>query len=363
MQPEMAPAIDKATRKEFPDGIPPYGTDALRFTFASLATTGRDIRFDLGRIEGNRNFCNKLWNAARFVLMQTEGQQIAAAGEPGILDRWIQSRLNRMVSEVENQFAAYRLDLAAQALYEFAWNEYCDWYLEFSKALMQSGDAAAQAATRHTLLTVLESLLRALHPIMPFITEEIWQRVGPQLDIGGDSIMLRPFPVAGGIDDEAEQDVDWVKGVIQGVRRIRSELNLAPAQMLDVWFQGGVPSDRQREQQFAEVLGQLARIQSTRWVDDDAATAQCAVALVGELKILIPLKGLVDVEEELARLNKQLQREEADLGKSESKLGNRRFVDNAPLAVVEQERQRLATHRANVENFQDQIRRMESLRD
>ena len=363
MQPEMAPAIDKATRKEFPDGIPPYGTDALRFTFASLATTGRDIRFDLGRIEGNRNFCNKLWNAARFVLMQTEGQQIAAAGEPGILDRWIQSRLNRVVSEVENQFAAYRLDLAAQALYEFAWNEYCDWYLEFSKALMQSGDTAVQAATRHTLLTVLESLLRALHPIMPFITEEIWQRVGPPLSIGGDSIMLRPFPVAGGIDDAAEQDVDWVKGVIQGVRRIRSELNLAPAQMLDVWFQGGASSDRQREQQFAEVLGQLARVQSTRWVDDDAATAQCAVALVGELKILIPLKGLVDVEEELARLNKQLQREQADLGKSENKLGNRRFVDNAPPAVVEQERQRLATHRANVENFQDQIRRMESLRD
>ena len=363
MQPEMAPAIDKATRKEFPDGIPAYGTDALRFTFASLATTGRDIRFDLGRIEGNRNFCNKLWNAARFVLMQTEGQQIAAAGEPGILDRWIHSRLSRTVTEVENQFAAYRLDLAAQALYEFAWNEYCDWYLEFSKALMQSGDPAVQAATRHTLLTVLESLLRALHPIMPFITEEIWQRVGPQLGIDGDSIMLRPFALAGAVDDEAEQDVDWVKGVVQGVRRIRSELNLAPAQMLDVWFQGGVPSDRQREQRFAEVLGQLARIRSTRWVDDDAATAQCAVALVGELKVLIPLKGLVDVEEELARLSRQLEREQADLGKSESKLGNRRFVDNAPPAVVEQERQRLATHRANVENFQDQIRRMESLRD
>jgi len=363
MQPEMAPAIEKATRKEFPDGIPPYGTDALRFTFASLATTGRDIRFDLGRIEGNRNFCNKLWNAARFVLMQTEGQWVAPAAEPAILDRWIQSRLNRMVAEVEAQFAAYRLDLAAQALYEFAWNEYCDWYLEFSKALMQSGDSAAQAATRHTLLTVLESLLRCLHPIMPFITEEIWQRVAPLLELDGDSIMLRPFPLAGGIDEEAELDADWVKGVIQGVRKVRSELNLAPAQMLDVWFQGGAASDRQREQRFAETLVQLARIQSARWVEDDAATGQCAVALVGDLKILIPLKGLVDVEEELARLHKQLEREEADLARSESKLGNKRFVDNAPPAVVEQERQRLAAHRANVENFQGQIRRMEALRD
>jgi len=362
MQPEMAPAIERATRREFPDGIPAYGTDALRFTFAALATTGRDIRFDQGRIEGNRNFCNKLWNAARFVLMQAEGHQIAAGAQPGIIDRWIHSRLSRMIAEVENQFAGYRLDLAAQALYEFTWNEYCDWYLEFAKAMMQSADPGVRAATRHTLLTVLETTLRALHPIMPFITEEIWQRVRPALNIEGDSIMLQSFPAPGAFDDEAEQDVNWVKGVIQGVRRIRSELNLPPAKMLDVWFQDGDSSDRERQQRFGDALAQLARIQSARWVEQDAATAQCAVALVGDLKILIPLKGLVDVEEELVRLQKQLERETADLRKSESKLGNRRFVDNAPEAVVEQERQRLATHRANVENFRDQVRRMESLR-
>jgi len=362
MQPEMAPAIERATRREFPDGIPAYGTDALRFTFAALATTGRDIRFDQGRIEGNRNFCNKLWNAARFVLMQAEGHQIAAGAQPGIIDRWIHSRLSRMIAEVENQFAGYRLDLAAQALYEFTWNEYCDWYLEFAKAMMQSADPGVRAATRHTLLTVLETTLRALHPIMPFITEEIWQRVRPALNIEGDSIMLQSFPAPGAFDDEAEQDVNWVKGVIQGVRRIRSELNLPPAKMLDVWFQDGDSSDRERQQRFGDALAQLARIQSARWVEQDAATAQCAVALVGDLKILIPLKGLVDVEEELVRLQKQLERETADLRKSESKLGNRRFVDNAPEAVVEQERQRLATHRANVENFRDQMRRMESLR-
>jgi valyl-tRNA synthetase len=363
MQPEMAPAIEKATRKEFPDGIPAYGTDALRFTFAALATTGRDIRFDLGRIEGNRNFCNKLWNAARFVIIQTEGQEVAPSPQPSVIDRWILSQLNRTVAEVENQLTGYRLDLAAQALYEFTWNEYCDWYLEFAKTVTQSGDPVSQASTRHTLLTVLETTLRALHPIMPFITEEIWQRVRPALGLDGESIMLRPFPVAGDFDDEAEQDIDWVKGVIQGVRRIRSELNLAPARPLDVWLQGGDASDRERQQRFADALGQLARIQAVQWVGDDAQTAQCAVALVGELKILIPLKGLVDVEEELARLNKQLEREQRDLRKSEGKLGNKRFIDNAPEAVVEQERQRLSSHRANVQNFEEQLSRLESLRD
>jgi valyl-tRNA synthetase len=367
MQPQMAPAIEKATRREFPDGIAAFGTDALRFTFAALATTGRDIRFDLGRIEGNRNFCNKLWNAARFVLMQTEGQEVAPDAQtgrrPAVIDRWIVSRLNRAVAEVENQFSAYRLDLAAQALYEFTWNEYCDWYLEFAKAALQDGDAASRAGTRHTLLSVLETTLRALHPIMPFITEEIWQRVRPLLGIEGDTIMLRPFPVAGGIDAEAEQDVEWIKHVIQGVRRIRSELNLPPAQMLDALFQGGGPSDRERQQIYAGALAQLARIRSAKWVGEDAATAQCAVALIGELKVLIPLKGLVDVDEELARLSRQLERETAELRKSEGKLGNSRFVDNAPAAVVEQERERVAAHRATVEKFQAQIRQLESLRN
>jgi valyl-tRNA synthetase len=367
MQPQMAPAIEKATRREFPDGIAAFGTDALRFTFAALATTGRDIRFDLGRIEGNRNFCNKLWNAARFVLMQTEGREARPDTQdgrrPGVIDRWIVSRANRMVGEVENQLAGYRLDLAAQALYEFTWNEYCDWYLEFAKAMLQDGDDASCAGTRHTLLTVLETTLRALHPMMPFISEEIWQRVRPLLGLEGDSIMLRPFPVAGEIDAEAEQDVDWIKEVIQGVRRIRSELNLPPAQMLDALLQGGSPADRERQDRYAGALAQLARIQSARWVDEHADTGQCAVALVGELKVLIPLKGLVDVDEELARLNKQLERESADLKKSEGKLGNARFVANAPEAVVAQERERLAAHGANVDRLRAQVRQLESLRD
>jgi len=363
MQPHMAPAIEKATRQEFPDGIPPFGTDALRFTFAALATTGRDIRFDLGRIEGYRNFCNKLWNAARFVLMQTEGKPAAAGTGGGLIDRWIVSRMNRMIREVEQHFGDYRLDLAAQALYEFVWNEYCDWYLEFAKATLQSGTDEEQATTRHTLLNVLETSLRTLHPIMPFITEEIWQKVKTPLGIEGETIMLRPFPEVGPVDEEAENDVNWLQNVIQGIRRIRSELNLPPSKGLDVWFQDGGDNDRVRQQHFAAVLSQLARVQSARWVDADADTAQCAVALVGHLKILIPLKGLVDVDEELARLGKQLEKENVELKKSEGKLANSRFVENAPEAVVAQERERLVTHKAAVENLHEQIQQLKALQD
>jgi valyl-tRNA synthetase len=363
MQPQMAPAIENLTRKEFPGGIPPFGTDALRFTFAALATTGRDIRFDLGRIEGNRNFCNKLWNAARFVLMQTDGEDVRAASEPKVIDRWITSRLNRMISEVEEHFGDFRLDLAAQALYEFIWNEYCDWYLEFAKATLQTASEEDRATTRNTLLTVLEACLRTLHPIMPFITEEIWQRVKTPLDMDGDSIMLEPFPVAGPFDEASEHDVDWARNVIQGIRRIRSELNLSPGKPLDVQFQAGDGTDRERQERFDGVLSQLGRIQSSVWVDDDADTGQCAVALVGDLKVLIPLAGLVDVEEELSRLSRQLERESSELRKSEGKLSNQRFVENAPEAVVEQDRQRLVTHKANVENLHAQVRQLESLRD
>jgi len=362
MQPQMAPAINKATRQEFPDGIPAFGTDALRFTFAALATNGRDIRFDLGRIEGNRNFCNKLWNAARFVLMQTEGQKVKPASAPNTIDRWIVSRMNRVLIEFDEHLRSYRLDLAAQALYEFIWNEYCDWYLEFSKSTVLTGSPEDQAAIRHTLLRVLETSLRMLHPIMPFITEEIWQRVKSPLGISGDSIMMQPFPEPEDLDPAAECDIDWLKEVIQGVRRVRSELNLPPGKLLDIWLQAGSEEDRSRFTRFDEVLSHLGRIQSSMWVGEDADSAECAVALVGDLKILIPLKGLVDVEEELARLNKQLAREDADLKKSEAKLSNKRFVENAPAAVVEQERQRLGTHRANVENLQSQIRQMESMR-
>ncbi|NRB72551.1 MAG: valine--tRNA ligase [Xanthomonadales bacterium] len=361
MQPHMAPAIERATRQEFPDGIPAFGCDALRFTFAALATNGRDIRFDLGRIEGNRNFCNKLWNAARYVLMQCEGHAISAPAELALTDRWILSRLGTMQRDLDTHLATRRLDLAAQSLWEFTWNEYCDWYLELSKPALQQGDAAQQNATRHTLLTVLESLLRALHPFIPFITEEIWQRVAPPLGKTGESVMLQAWPEATPSDPEADAHAGWLKEVLQGVRRIRSELNLAPSKQLEVWLQGGSEHDRARLERSETLLASLGKVARFTWVDEQADASQCAVALVGDLKLLIPLAGLVDVAAETARLRKQLQKEQQELAKSKGKLGNARFVENAPAEVVEQERERLASSEATVAELEAQLQRIASL--
>jgi valyl-tRNA synthetase len=361
MQPQMAPAIEKATRREFPDGIPAYGCDALRFTFAALATTGRDMSFELGRIEGNRNFCNKLWNAARFVLMQTEGHEIHIPDARGVTDRWILSRCHQMIAEVRQHIESYRMDLAAQTLYEFIWNEYCDWYLELAKPVLLGEDPDALNATRYTLLEVLEATLRTLHPFMPFITEEIWQRLRDPLGLQGDSIMTQPWPEPPERDRQAELAISWLKSVLLGTRRIRSDLDLAPALKLPVEFQGGSDQDRAYFEQFEAVLASLARADSFRWLDDDADTSKCAVALVGELKVLIPLTGLVDVDAELARIGKQLASEEKRLKQSQGKMGNRRFVDNAPADVVEKERERLAAHEANVRRFREQMRQLERL--
>jgi len=361
MQPKMAPAIEKATRKDFPNGIPAYGCDALRFTFAALATTGRDMSFELGRIEGNRNFCNKLWNAARFVLMQTDGHRISAPESLGVTDRWILSRCQMMVRDVRQHIDSYRMDLAAQSLYEFIWNEYCDWYLELSKPALQEGTEAAQNATRHTLLSVLEVTLRALHPFMPFITEEIWQRLKTPLAIAGDSVMKQPYPEAGQRDTEAESAIGWLKAVLLGIRRIRSDLDLAPSLELTVNFQGGGDADRASFERFEPVLGSLARARSFHWLNDEDDSSQCAVALVGDLKVLIPLEGLVDVEAELARINRQLAREQQLLKQSQAKMGNRRFIDNAPESVVAREKERLETHEANVQRLREQMVQLEQL--
>jgi valyl-tRNA synthetase len=361
MQPQMAPAIEKSTRREFPDGIPPFGCDALRFTFAALATNGRDIRFDLGRIEGNRNFCNKLWNAARYVLMQTDGHDVSVPEVHSAADRWIISRANQMLNEVHDHVSGYRMDLASQALYEFIWNEYCDWYLELSKPSLQQGEEVLKNATRHTLLSVLEISLRALHPFMPFITEEIWQRVKGPLGISGESIMIQPFPEAGETDLQAEQGIAWLKQVLQGIRRIRSELNLAPSLKLDVELQAGNDRDRERFDHFEPLLSSLGRVKTFKWITDQDDTSKSAVALVGDLWILIPLAGLVDVQSEMARIEKLMARETADLNRSRGKMGNKKFVDNAPPEVVEQEKQRLAAHEANVEQFRAQLAQLEKL--
>ena len=363
MQPHMAPLIEKNIRLDFPEGTSAFGCDALRFTFAALATNGRDIRFDLGRIDGNRNFCNKLWNAARYVLMSTSDHEVHAVPQSSAADRWIISRMHKMIGDVRTHINEYRLDLASQRLYEFIWNEYCDWYLELSKPVFQKGSADEQNAARYTLLHVLECSLRTLHPIMPFITEEIWQRLKAPLGIDGETIMLQPFPVAGDIDQQAEDDIGWLQKVLQGVRNIRAELNVSPGKVLDVAFQAGTASDRERQERFATLLSGVGKIGASQWLEADADTSEYSVALVADLKVLVSLKGLVDLEDELARLGKLLERELTDLKKSEAKLGNSRFVDNAPPAVVEKEHQRLAAHNQKVEGFRAQIKKLEKLLD
>ncbi len=363
MQPQMAPLIEKNIRKDFPEGTAAYGCDALRFTFATLATNGRDIRFDLGRIDGSRNFCNKLWNAARYVLISTSEHDVHAVPHASAADRWIVSRLHKMIAGVSTHINEYRLDLASQRLYEFIWYEYCDWYLELSKPVIQNGTAQEQNATRYTLLYILESSLRTLHPFMPFITEEIWQRLKGPLHIEGDSIMLQPFPQADEIDEQAEDEIGWLQKVLQGVRNIRAELNVSPGKILDIAFQAGTASDRERQAQFESLLSGVGRIGASQWLADDADTSEYSVALVADLKVLVSLKGLVDLEDELARLGKLLERELADLKRSEGKLGNSRFVDHAPPEVVEQEKQRLAAHETKVAGFRAQIKKLEKLRD
>ena len=348
MKPQDAPKIEKATRKEFPDGIPAFGADALRFTFASLATHGRDIKFDLNRAEGYKNFCNKLWNAARFVLMNCAGFTAKGAPLPKTdAERWILSRLARTVQEVEAQFAAYRFDLAAQAMYDFTWNEYCDWFLELAKPALQSEDADVADSTRHTLLYVLERLLRLLHPLVPFVTEEVWQAVAPKLGIAGDSISTQRYPEAAQIGSEAsaaEADVEWLKLVVSQLRRIRSELNLSPAKSISLLLENGRDSDRARVAKFDSQICFLAKVEAIAWLDPATGVAAdaCATGVVGELKLLVPLDGLVDLSAEKTRLGKEIKRIQVEIAKCQSKLASETFVSNAPAAVVEQERQRLA---------------------
>jgi valyl-tRNA synthetase len=343
MQPKMAEKIDRATRKEFPDGIPAFGADALRFTMTALAGHGRDIKFDLNRAEGYKNFCNKLWNATRFVLMNTEGYHASGAPQPATdAEKWILSRLAKVATEAETHFASYRFDLLAQALYEFAWNEFCDWFVELAKPALNGEDRAAADSTRHTLLHVLEALLRLLHPLIPFVTEELWRSVAPKLGIEGDTISLRPYPQASGFDNAdatVEADVEWLKAMVSALRRIRSELGVSPAKQVTLLLQGGNANDAARVERFASQLKFLNKLATIDRIEGEPPPA--ASALVGELKLFVPLEGLVDLDAERMRLDKELKRVEGELAKSKGKLASETFVQNAPAAVVEQERQRL----------------------
>jgi valyl-tRNA synthetase len=366
MQPHLAKKIEQDTRKHFPDGIQSYGTDALRFTFASLASTGRDIRFDLARTEGYRNFCNKLWNAARFVLMNTEEQDNGLSDAPNTftqVDHWIISRLNQVTATTSHAIDNYRFDLAAQAIYEFTWNEYCDWYLELAKISLQSDDVAVQRGTRKTLLTVLESILRLAHPIMPFITEEIWQRVAPLAGINAESIMLQPYPVADEtrVDNNATAEINWVMSFILGVRRIRGEINIAPGKPLPVLLQNGSVTDQDYLTNNSAYLKRLGRLESITWLNSDEITPESAITLVGELKILIPMAGLIDKEAELARLDKEIQKIKNDLPRIEGKLSNPTFINKAPPEVIDKEKAKLADLLSNLNNLEQQQNKIQSL--
>ena len=364
MQTHLAPKIEEATRTQFPDGIDQFGADALRMTFAALATTGRDVRFDLGRIEGYKNFCNKLWNAARYVLMNTEALDDGDV-EFSAADRWIRARLDETTRAMHRHFGSYRLDLAAQAIYEFTWHEFCDWYLELSKPVLQSDEASAalQRGTRRTLIETLEAILRLLHPLMPFITEEIWEQVAERAGIAGETIMLRayPEPDEAAVDDEAIADIDWVRQFILGIRQIRGEMDISPGKPLPVLLQQAGAADRDRAARLALLLRRVGRVESIEIIDDSAEPPPAAMALLGDMRLLVPMKGLIDVDAERARLDKQMEKTRAELAKANGKLANENFVNNAPEAVVTQERQRVAEFEKTITQLKEQLEKLDAL--
>jgi valyl-tRNA synthetase len=369
MQPQLAAKIEKSTRKQFPQGIDAYGTDALRFTYFSLASTGRDIKFDIGRIEGYKNFCNKIWNAARYVLMNCQDQDCGSDSEApvelSLADRWIISKLQETEAQVAKAVSNYRFDHASQALYEYIWNEYCDWYLELSKPVLWDDNAseAAKRGTRRTLIRVLETWLRLLHPFMPFITEEIWQTVGPLAGKSGATIMLQPYPRSDekGVDSAANADIEWLKGVIIGVRNIRGEMNIPPGKELSVLLTNGDERDKNRLEQNAQFLKKLAKLAEISWLPENQEAPVAATALVGELEILVPMAGLIDTDAELARLAREIDKLEKDLARIQGKLGNPAFVDKAPAAVVAKEQEKMQAQQQALATLQEQAQRIRQL--
>ncbi|MEJ2451239.1 MAG: valine--tRNA ligase [Gammaproteobacteria bacterium] len=369
MQPQLAEKIAKQTRKDFPDGIPAFGTDALRFTFAALASTGRDINFDLNRIEGYRNFCNKLWNAARYVMMNMEGvdaDDLASADiELSVADRWIRARLQQTIKTIDHAVAGYRLDLMAGAIYDFVWHDYCDWYLELSKPVLMSDDSsdAAKRGTRQTLINVLEQLLRLAHPIMPYITEEIWQRVAPLCGIYAPTIMREAYPQADDslFDQDVMDDMDWIQAFILGVRQIRSGMDIKPGKALPVLIQNGSTQDKQRLEANQHYLISLAKLDTLTWLEAKDEAPESATALVGEMKLLIPMAGLIDKQAEQKRLSKEIDKKNQEYQRTEGKLSNSNFVDKAPAAVVEKERSKLAEIKVAIEKLQEQLEKISKL--
>jgi valyl-tRNA synthetase len=367
MQPQLAAKIEKDTRTTFANGIEAHGTDALRFTLAAMATTGRDINWDMTRLEGYRNFCNKLWNASRYVLMSAEEHDCGFSGntqmEFSLADRWIQGQLQTTIKEFRHALDTFRFDLAANILYEFTWDQFCGWYLELTKPILFKGSETQQRGTRFTLITVLETLLRVAHPMLPFMTEEIWLRVKGITGQGGETIMLEPYPEYDPslVDEKAVEDLEWVKKVIVAVRNIRGEMDISPKTPLNLLIKNSSAIDQRRFSENQAFLAALAKLESVTVLEDGQTTPVCATALVGELELLIPMAGLIDTEAELARLHKQLEKAGKELAKISAKLGNEKFVANAPEAVILKERAKQNELQTTCDKLSAQIETIKAL--
>lgn len=361
MQPQLAAKIEKNTHKTFENGIEAYGTDSLRFTLAAMASTGRDINWDMKRLEGYRNFCNKLWNASRYVLMNTEEQDCGFAAyvelEYSLADKWIESQFELAAKEFNGHIDNFRLDMAANTLYEFIWNQFCDWYLELTKPVLWKGTEAQQRATRRTLITVLEKTLRLAHPVIPYITETIWQSVKPLVDgVEGDTIMLQALPQydVANFNQEALDDIEWVKAFITSIRNLRAEYDINPGKPLEVMLKAANEQDAARIEANKPVLVSLAKLESIRVLADGEATPACATALVGKSELMIPMVGLIDKDAELDRLAKEIAKTQGEIARIEGKLGNEGFVAKAPEAVITKEREKLAGYQEALVKLEQQ---------
>lgn len=367
MQPQLAAKIEKATRKEFPEGIVAHGTDALRFTLAALASTGRDINWDMKRLEGYRNFCNKLWNASRFALMNINGKDCGYGEnkemELSLADRWILAEFNQTVKTFRQALDQYRFDIAATTLYEFIWNQFCDWYLELTKPVLNSGSEIQQRGTRHTLITVLEQILRLAHPIIPFITEEIWQKVKGLVNIDADTIMLQPFPQfdANLVDEQAINEINWIKELIVNVRNIRSEMNIAPSKALDMLLRHLTEEEINCLNNNLSLIKTMAKLESINILSSDEEAPLAVTKLLGNAELLIPMAGFIDKQAELARLTKELNKLQQEVQRIENKLNNENFVAKAPEAVIAKEREKMQGYLDGLDKLKAQYAAIEAL--
>lgn len=361
MQPKMKSRIEKQTRKEFPDGIKPYGTDALRLTFCSLASGGRDINFDLKRVEGYRNFCNKLWNAARFIHLNAEAYGVSESKIDTNIDRWIQYKLNETTKDVKKYFEEYRFDLLTKTTYEFIWYEFCDWYIELNKVRLSEPNAKKPEIVK-SMIDTLEQTLKLVHPLMPFVTEEIWKQFKIYFDQKDESLMLCSFPEINSFEtDKSYHAVEWLKRVVSGIRNIRGELVIKPSQKIPAIFKEGTSEDRTISSEFDSYIKELANLESIQWEESDKDSPPSSIFVLNELKILIPLEGLIDPKKESIRLQKKIEKLDKEKTMIASKLNNKSFVDNAPNELVKNQEQRFQELSGEIDNLNREMKEIEKL--